>query len=255
MGEAKIAGPKPHLFGSHLFSWVFTKWQRADHPRSRNSAGMGNVLAEEIIAAKEAFVKGGEPKPIDPYVRRWDYTFVWPGPSPAEDFVNFRLDEIVYSIYKQNLSLFEPYREGGKLLRGLFSADRQLQPHERKSLADNFADSVRKHGAHWNIDYEKIDVDAFGHWIYDNPMRCPGLRLGYDIYHELLSNVGDIPKDGDIPDFAHIYAVPYVDQATLDRRMNHYFRTVVKRLQSVQTQISYDRYTYASLAELLQSLT
>ncbi len=37
--------PISHLFGSHLFSRVFTKWQRADHPRSRNSAGMGNVLA------------------------------------------------------------------------------------------------------------------------------------------------------------------------------------------------------------------
>lgn len=212
------------------------------------------IGAEEIIAAKEAFVKGGEPKRINPYVRRWDHTISYPGPSPVEDFVNLRLDEIIYFLYKDNPKHFEPFRKGGVLLRNLFAADRQLPRHKRKSLADNFVESVKRWGGRWNIDYERIDVDTFGHWIYDNPTRCPGLRLGYDLFHTMLSNVGDIPKDSDIPDFSHFDAIPYVDQATLDRRMMHYFRTIVKRLQKAQPQISYHRYTHASLADLLRSV-
>ena len=212
------------------------------------------IPAQEIIAALEAFVKGGEPRPIDPYVRRWDYTFAWPGPSAAEIFVGFRLDEIVYRIYRQTPNLFRPYRRHGKRLREQFAAERQLPAGIRKSLRDNFADSVRRRGVQWKIDYGTTNVDAFGHWIYENPLRCPGLRLSYDMYHELLANVGDIPEDSDIPDFAHIKALPYVNLATLDRRMTHYFRTVVRKLQGMQPAIVYDRYIYPTVEELMRAV-
>ena len=212
------------------------------------------IPAQEIIAALEAFVKGGEPRSIDPYVRRWDYTFAWPGPSAAEIFVGFRLDEIVYRIYRQTPNLFRPYREHGKRLRERFAAERQLPARTRKSLRDNFANSVRKRGVQGAMDYGTTNVDAFGHWIYENPLRCPGLRLSYDMYHELLANVGDIPEDSDIPDFAHINALPYVELATLDRRRTHYFRTVVGKLRGVQPAITYDPYIYPSVGDLMRAV-
>lgn len=104
----------------------------------------------------------------------------------------------------------------------------------KKTLVDNFVDTIRKYGVQWKLDYGDVDVDAFGRWVYENPLRCPGLRLSYEMYHELSANLGDSPKDSDIPDFAHINAIPYVDAATLDRRMLHYFRRVVSKLRTLK---------------------
>jgi len=212
----------------------------------------GPIFAEEIKAALQAFRTGAEPARIDPYVRRWDYTFAWPGPSPAEIFVGFRLDEIVYSVYRKSPHIFRPYADAGRRLRDQFAAERQLPGTVRKNLRDNFADSVRKHAIQWRIDCGSTDREVFGHWIYDDPSRCPGLRLSYDAYHELLANLGDDPKNSDIPDFAHLSAIPYVDLATLDRRMIHYCAAVVRKLQGQGLKTDYARYVYPSLSHLLK---
>lgn len=66
--------------------------------------------------------------------------------------------------------------------------------------------------------------------------------------------LGDSPKDSDIPDFAHINAIPYVDAATLDRRMLHYFRTVVSKLRTLNASIAYDVYVYPSVGDLMTHL-
>jgi hypothetical protein len=212
------------------------------------------IFAEEIKAALHAFGTGADPARIDPYVRRWDYTFAWPGPPAAEIFVDFRLDEIVYGVYRKSPHVFKPYAEAGRKLREQFAAERQLPGTVRKSLRDNFADSVRRHAIQWRIDWGSTDIEALGHCIYDDPSRCPGLRLSYDAYHELLANLGDDPKDSDIPDFAHLNAIPYVDLATLDRPMIHYLAAVVRKLQGQGLQTDYARYVYPSLSCLLNGV-
>ena len=94
-------------------------------------------------------------------------------------------------------------------------------------------------------------VDDFASWIYKDPRRCPGFRLGYEVFHELLKNVGDKPEASDIPDISHINAIPYVEAATLDRRMHGYCSQVSRKLQKVQSAIDYAGRIFLDLKTLV----
>jgi hypothetical protein len=106
---------------------------------------------------------------------------------------------------------------------------------------------------HHKIEKPKEAIDDFAAWIYEDPRRCPGLRLGYEVFHELLKNVGDKPEAGDIPDLSHINAIPYADAATLDRRMHGYCSHVSRKLQKVQSTIDYADRTFPGLSALLSA--
>lgn len=69
-------------------------------------------------------------------------------------------------------------------------------------------------------------MDTLAEWIWDRPARCPALRLDYEVYHQIRRNVTDRGYLQDFEDFAHVKCVPYVDRATLDRRMAGYVRQV-----------------------------
>src|SRR5438552_887580 len=93
----------------------------------------------------------------------------------------------------------------------------------------------------------KAGVSAFARWVWTDPACWPGLRLTYDLYHELCANVRDLPKPGDIPDTAHIRAIPYVTAATLDRRMLGYVRQVNKKLVKMSRAVDYSDRLFANL--------
>lgn len=213
------------------------------------------IPAEEIVAALEGFVKKCEPQPINPYVPRWDYTFHLVGPNPTEKFVGYRLDEIVYEMFRGDPKIFEGYGAKGPTFRQQFEADRRLPEKVRKDLLSNFIEKLRQYQQPpWNLNYGSVDVEAFGRWIYENPARCLGLRLAYDLRNAIMANPGDIPLDSDIPDIAHIFAIPYAEAATIDRRIMNYFLMVTKRLKKINPAIRYDEYTHRSIGDLMKSL-
>jgi hypothetical protein len=104
-----------------------------------------------------------------------------------------------------------------------------------------------------DVPIEKVDLTAFGNWIYSNPDRCPGFRLHYNTYHELVANVRDIPKDSDLPDFAQIQPIPYVDAITMDRRMRDYTGRVSRRLHKEYGSTNYAERIFPKLAPLLDA--
>jgi len=106
---------------------------------------------------------------------------------------------------------------------------------------------------HYGIEKPTRPIEDFAAWVYDDHRRCPGLRLGYEVFHELLKNVGDKPDASDIPDHSQINAIPYVDAATLDRRMHGYCSQVARRLQKAQPTIDYASRIFPSLNALLSA--
>jgi hypothetical protein len=84
-----------------------------------------------------------------------------------------------------------------------------------------------------NIILNAPDAQRLSMWIYSDPLRCPGLRLHYEAFHELERNIHEKALPGDIPDFAHIAAIPYVDYATVDQRMVHYCHTAARKLKKL----------------------
>ena len=94
--------------------------------------------------------------------------------------------------------------------------------------------------------------DEFVEWIYENPARCPGVRLHHETYRQLLLNCNDIPEVGDFSDLAHVSAVPYVDAATLDNRMRAYCSQASRDLVRLGLCVDYRQRLYRNLADVMQ---
>lgn len=216
------------------------------------------ILHEELAAAWRAFESANNYDGIDPYVERWDET-LFPDEAPSRIFVAFRLDEIIHRLWRRRSKPLLIPRRHIDWTRANIERQREITDSERLSLKRNFIGSVGRHlqvGKLFRVGETVIDdsaLDGFAKWIYANPGRCPGFRLHYDTYHELVHNVGDIPKDSDLLDFAHIPAIPYVGAITMDRRMTDYVRRVSRRLHAEYSSTNHADRIFPNLARLLDA--
>jgi hypothetical protein len=209
------------------------------------------IPIEEIRAALSAFESDTPIKQVNPYVRRWDETFNYPGTSAAEIFVNFRLDDIVFTLWRSRPDIFVRPRQEVARLRRMFEDDRKLPDKIRKDLRRAFCNTIENHLRTWSAPQPGVGFSAFCKWVYSDPTRCPGLRLNHRTFHEMLSNLKDTPRHSDIPDFGYIYAVPYVDICTLDRRVLHYCKEASKKLRKVSRAIDYAERIFPNLEAIV----
>lgn len=212
----------------------------------------GGITYSEFKEGVNAFTEHREFRPLNPYVKRWDETLVVEGPSPAKILVNQRLDELVFMLWKQGaLSLTE--RRWGKLLEQQFKEDRKLPVQTRKAIRKNFPVALRRHLSQFSIHFPEEKVRELAEWIYDDPTRCPGHRLAYDVRQELMNDLTKTVTANDISDIAHVEAVPYVDAVTMDRRTADLCRRVSKRLSRDHPDIKYEERIFSSLKDLLDA--
>jgi hypothetical protein len=94
--------------------------------------------------------------------------------------------------------------------------------------------------------------DEFAEWVYKRPGRCPGLRLGHEVFRAFTANYADAPEVGDFSDFAQVFAVPYVDVATLDNRMRHYCGIASRRVVRMGGPHDYSGRICQDLADVLE---
>lgn len=186
----------------------------------------------EIESALRAFNGDGTYQSPQVFVRRWDGTLVRPGTDTPEieRLVGIRLDDLVYWIYQRRPQTFSPPDRHLARLRGQFEEDRQRWRAGQAPTKEHFVRIVQKHSATHGIGLPSGRDQEFAEWIYDSPDRCPGLQLSHEVYRALMENVNDIPATGDFSDLAHVFAIPYVRAATLDRRMRHYCRIASERM-------------------------
>ncbi len=170
----------------------------------------------ELQEAKDAFLQGREYQNISPFVRRFDETCVI-GKSSTSDFINYPLSQIVYDLWTEDKGIFKGIKKAGiNELRRLFALDRAMD--NPPSLLDGFVETIDRHLKMCKVSVPAKGLREFAEWIYNDPARCPSVRLGYEVYHKALLNIEDIPKDGDIYDNGHVGCLPYVDLLSLERR-------------------------------------
>jgi len=212
------------------------------------------IIGSEIQSAVEAFNSGTEYQSFSPYVTRWDNTLVaFPGQHrpAAEDWVNFRLDEIVYLINRARPDVFAPPEHHLPALRAQLESDREALRSGEAPARQHFIRSIKKHAATHRINLPN-GRDDFAAWVYANPNRCPGLRLNHEVYRALIANYGDTPETADFSDLAHIYAIPYVDVATLDRRMRHYCGSAARKMLRLGAMDNYVTRVNHDIASIMQ---
>ena len=206
------------------------------------------IEGEEIRRAIAASDSGDEPERADPYVSRWDWTFTkWGERPPAEMIVNYQIADMIFDLRGPD------HRRGTRERQalGAITADRAVPRKQRLGPRQSLTTALAKKIQFWGLEKPKVGLEAFGKWIYADPSRCPGLRLAWELFQALVSNEADVLQESDVADNAHFPAIPYVDYATLDRRMTGYCRDIGRKLGKVNARADYGTRVFRNLAELM----
>jgi len=209
----------------------------------------------EIQSAAEAFTSGNEYKDVSPYVSRWDGTLMTQSGNLTEHFkqlVGLRLDDIVHDIFRYQPQAFAPLTEKLLHLVTLLKQDRELLRTGKVPAREHFLRSIKKHAEYHRVPLPVGKEEEFARWVYSNPRRCPGLRLNHEVYRRLMRNYDDIPEVGDFVDLNLIFAVPYVDAATLDNRMREYCSQAARSLTRLGLAVDYRDRLYRDLLSIMQ---
>lgn len=172
----------------------------------------------ELQEALSAFAAGRECNAIAPFVNRFDET-VDPHAHPATAiFINYPLAQTVWDLHCYgSLKGLERY---APKMRALFSTDRSLKTPP--TLKAHFPTVIERHLKTCKVSCAGVPIQDFASWVYASPNRCPSIRLGYEVWHQLGKNKTDPLEDSDMEDYQHVLCLPYVDLMTLDKRMHNY---------------------------------
>ena len=251
MNVWELAGPLAEGAEFMELRHLFQSLERMPHICIRTVG----VFGDEIQAALGAFTNGTAYQAPMPYVQRWDATLEsMPGqrfPSTV-DMLILKLDEIVYLMSRSNPGLFKVDPNHTASLQVQFQNDRVQLRARQAPARDHFIHTIRNHAATRGINLPRGREDEFAGWIYSDPNRCPGLRLNHEVYRALMQNYTDIPERGDFADLAHIGLIPYVDAATLDRRMRNYCNFAARELSKAGATVDYAGRVYEDLHDFMR---
>ena len=213
----------------------------------------GKTISEELKETAEAFNEGRECGLISPYVKRWDEILFPEGQSPAEMLVNQSLYDLVSLAVSRGNAVSRAKRRWGRWLAEQVEQGRNIRREDRRVMRKHFSEAISEGLAAYSIAFPREKLNEFADWVYENPVRCPGLRLAYDFRHELMNNPTEKVSTNDIFDQAHVLAVPYVDVITMDRNTADLCRRVSRRLKKSYPAINYEERIFTSLKELLDA--
>jgi hypothetical protein len=155
-------------------------------------------------------------------------------------YLRYGLAETVFDLWTKDPRIFGGYRRYGERLIQLLEADRALvnPPTLKKNFIRKIRDDLRLYG----ITEPATGVVPLARWIYAVPSRCPGVRLRYEVYHEMRRNKAAKVKPSDMVDLLRISALPYVDIITMDAPMMTYTSQVIRKLA-----VDYESHIFSDL--------
>ena len=203
---------------------------------------LGGIQPSELMAAGESYAADAAPQSPDPYVSHFWRTF-WPlKPLTFHDMlltqeierrVNFRLHDQVLMLWTDPIN-FQNKPEFTARMQATLDAIRDDHRSARQKFDAEVPEAFSACGLHLP------NRPGFEHWLRSSPSVAPGWRLQYEVLKEWAGNTGDVAKDGDLHDMLHVFGVPYVEYATLDRRFVDYVSRASRRLRRLDQKIDYD---------------
>ena len=185
-----------------------------------------NLIRFELLEALNSFNIGREYNNVNPFTRRFTETLELEKIYPLAKFFIYSLAEIIWKLFEeQALGGFGTHSIKWK---NTVFIERNLPNKPKKK--ENFIYTIRKHLLLYKLKAPNQDAILFAKWIYEKPYRCPSTRLIFEVFHKMVKNIGDIPKNSDLADFSHIQCLPYVDLMTVDRRFYAYVSQAAKSL-------------------------
>lgn len=192
------------------------------------------IPALELMEGAKAFSERREYSVVNPFVARFDEV-VSPFSQPAtHDYIRYSLAHTIFELWQEDPKLFQPYTAESRRLKIIRTSDRSRSDYRQHDR--NFSSTVARDLRLYNIAFPQEAVNDLATWIWASPSRCPALRLGYEVFHKIVRNVADLGEESDIPDFAHVDCIPYVDAITLDRRMRGYIEQADRSMGTAYSQ-------------------
>jgi hypothetical protein len=181
----------------------------------------------ELLEALSSFREGRGYSAIDPFVHRFDHTIPPSGRPPTYAFLSYSVSETIWDIWCHTPEILDGYARPRRLFADLLRKDRETQ--NPPPLPEQFGEVVRRNLDLYGISLPSgVDLVSLGKWIYSSTERCPSGRLTFEVWHRLRQNRRDKTKHSDLSDFNHLACLPYVDVATLDRRMLSYVESATR---------------------------
>ena len=208
----------------------------------------GTIAMNELREALDAYRDQREPNPIDPFVNRWDDTGFWLNESAANILVGMRLDDLVY-MARSSIQVYKRFNPG---IKKYLEEEHAIPVSERWTIKEIFIRRMPDRVAAYNLDARGVDVGKFATWLWQNPVRCPGLRLSFEAHHMRMRDKSRPFEDGDIADYAHISALPYVDVATVDKRIGNLLKAVFRKLRANHPKVDLSDRVFINVSELMK---
>jgi hypothetical protein len=159
--------------------------------------------------------------------------------DPLDLLINFTLTDFVLPLLYFNPEVCRNREEVQRSFMHDVTLDRRHNRRVRRSrrwVLSGVVKMLYRSG----ILLTRDELEEFVDWLLGIGSACPGWRFFSESYKEFCDNLTDQGNRGDIPDFSHTTALPYVDALTLDRRMADYCRRAGRRLLNQYQDCRYD---------------
>ena len=210
------------------------------------------IFVEELGGALVAFGRGKEPLKVDPYVARWSDTL---GISLGKSYSSQGILETVTHLWRTAPEALRHFHRYQEILAEDF-ADEPPAPELDVSFTEpslqRFARYLERQLKLHGFAHSQSRTRAFASWVYSSPLRCPGLRLAFEVNQELLKQGGKAPADPTLRGLGHLHAIPYVDAITLLPPLLEYCQSISSALQQRNPVVPYAGRIHPNLQSVRQ---
>ena len=203
----------------------------------------------ELRSAIKGYDNGLRYEAIDPYVLRFDFTFDRMA-QPSRS--NYTMAETVTDLYRSSPRIFAPRPNLHRIHAYALSEDRVRWGVDRLRYElpkEPFVETLVT-----SLGVSDGKAQKIADWIAGDPERCPALWLIRAMGAVMSKDKAYQSRPGDVFDMSDAMAIPYIECATLDRAMSHFFSIASSGLNRGGTKpLPYGR-VFKSLKELLAAL-
>lgn len=196
----------------------------------------------EVREALRSIKEGSPYTAVSPYVGNYLATIL-NAPEVLKLALNYSLSEAAFDLWRSGS--FDPRKQRDRhvrVYRKLMEEDRKLissmadkQKARRELLVQIVVGRIKAFRLYATEDGKNEALfEACARRVPQESEWCRGLKLVFSTFHSLMDNVGDKLQDSDLGDLSHVYAVPYVDYFTTDRRIASHVKPATKPLGAKQ---------------------
>jgi len=201
----------------------------------------------ELRSALRCFEASKEYEPVNPFVPRFDYVFPrFANPKK----LYYPMWDSVPDLWRACPHIFKPQHKFHEILAFAMSIDRE-KPVARRLPVEVPAETIIETLMD-KMSVTKERATEVASWINDGgPFRCPAMWLARALGSAMSQNRTYSARRDDTFDMAEMWAIPYVEAATVDRTMLDWFSRARRNIERKGGMVNESPRVFKSLQDLM----